>query len=263
MRAQTHTSPRERYRISMLHLDQNRSKKWLVALLVAAVAGAAWWGWKASQQAAGTEGSVGGMFPWSRADQSTDKHAVGGNKWTELTARQSSPNQRPAFLTEEEWTSLQEALRDTPNREQEQARIIEYLRFQKQVQMWQSLRESQDVSKRHDIANELLNGIPDRLAKRELNAGEAMMLQAALLEDLVPDAQQRQARLQTEKQRLVTQPTEAEIAAQRQEEAMQQTYKRREAEIIAQWQAMPADQRDQRWLETQLDAARRAAYEKH
>jgi hypothetical protein len=247
----------------MLHIDQNRSKKWLVMLLVAAAAGAAFWGWRATQPAAGGDGSSGGVFPWSRAEQSVDKAPASGlgNKWAELTAKQTAPNQRPAFLTEEEWTSLQEALRDTPNREQEQARIVEYLRFQKQVQLWQSMHDSQDTTQRQKLATELLNSIPDRLAKRELNAGEAQLLQAAFLEDLVPDAQQRQARMEAEKQRLMLQPTEAEVAAQRQEEAKQQDYKRRETEIIAQWQAMPADQRDQRWLESQLDAARRAAYE--
>lgn len=249
----------------MLHLDRNRSKKWLVAaLLVVAVGLAAWWGWKASQQAAGGDGASGGLFPWSRADQSaaSSQPAASGNAWANLSARPASPNERPAFLSEEEWSALKEALKDTPNREKEQARIVEYLRFQKQVQQWQSLRDSPNVAQRRQLAAEVLDSIPAHLANRELNAGEAQMLQSALLEDLVPDAQQRQARAEIEKQRLVTQPTDAELATQQQDAANQQDYKRREAEITAQWQAMPADQRDQHWLESQLDAARRAAFDK-
>jgi hypothetical protein len=244
----------------MLHLDRTRSKKWLIALLVVAVAGAAWWGWRASRQASGGEGAAGGTFPWSRADQSAGD-GTAGNKWTNLVSKQTAPDQRPDFLTEEEWTSLREALKDTPNREREQARIIEYLRFQKQFQRWQALRDSHDTAQRQALAKELLDGVPQRLAQREMSAGEAQLLQSTLLEELVPDAQQRQARLQVERQRLATQPTEAEVAAQRQDTVKQQDYKRREAEIISQWQAMPVDQRDQRWLESQLDAARRAAYE--
>jgi len=123
------------------------------------------------------------------------------------------------------------------------------------------MRDSQDAAKRQALAKELLDAIPQRLENREVSAGEAQLLQATLLEELVPDPQQRQVRLQAEKQRLAIQPSDTDLAAQRQDAARLQEYKRREAEIIAQWQAMPVEQRDQRWLETQLDAARRSAYE--
>lgn len=249
----------------MLHLDRTRSTKWLVALLVAVVAVGAWWGWAASRKASGPDGSSGGLFPWSRADQSTGGSAAPAatpNKWVESLSKPTAPNQRPEFLTEEEWKSLVEALKDTPNREHEQARIVEYLRFQKQFQLWQSMRDSQDAAKRQALAKELLEAIPQRLENREVSSGEAQLLQATLLEELVPDQQQRQVRLEAEKKRLTNiQPSETDAAAQRQDAAKLQEYKRREAEIIAQWQAMPVEQRDQRWLETQLDAARRSAYE--
>lgn len=244
----------------MLHIDQNRSKKWLVVLLLVAVVGAAWWGWKASRKGGEIAGATGPAFPWSKADQSPEKVVGQANKWVELAARPSSPDQRPAFLTEQEWASLQQALRDTPDREHEQARIVEYLRFQKQFQLWQSMRDSPDVAQRHELATDLLNRVPDRLENREMSASEAELVQAALLEDLVPDPQQRQARLLAEKQRLITQPSEADLQAQQKEASQQQDYKRREASIISQWEATPVDQRDHHWLETQLDAARRAAY---
>ncbi len=247
----------------MLHLDRTRSTKWFLALLVAVVAAGAWWGWTASRHAPGQDGASGSVFPWSRADQSTSSATptANGNKWVESLSKPTPPDQRPEFLTEDEWKSLREALKDTPNREHEQARIVEYLRFQKMFQLWQSMRDSQDAAKRQALAKDLLDAIPQRLENREVSAGEAQLLQATLLEELIPDAQQRQVRLQAEKQRLTIQPSETDVAAQRQDTAKLQEYKRREAEVIAQWQAMPVEQRDQRWLESQLDAARRAAYE--
>lgn len=245
----------------MLHIDQNRSKKWLVVLLVLILMAGAWWVWSRSHSSTDSGVASDAIFPWSRAGQSTGRDApAADSRVVQSTAGPTPANQRPAFLTEQEWSALQEALRNTPNREKEQARIVEYLRFQKQFQLWQSMHDSPDTAKRHEIASDLLNGVPQRLANREMSAGEAELMQAALLEDLIPDPQQRAARLATEKQRLIVPPTEAEVAEQQKELSQQQDYKRREAAIVAQWEAIPANQRDQHWLESQLDAARRAAF---
>ena len=49
-------------------------------------------------------------------------------------------------------------------------------------------------------------------------------------------------------------------AEQAKDVALQAEYKRREAAIVADWQARPAAQRDQAKLEEALDAARQAVY---
>lgn len=249
----------------MLHIDQARSKKWLVAFLVVSAAGAAWWAWHSSTRASGDE-SGSGAFPWSRAEPSgaSSNKPLSADQGQALIKQTAEPiriDQRPSFLSEEEWGALREALREDPNREQEMVRILEYLRFQKQFEAWQALKNSPDAAQRQALAAELMDQIPQRLEKRELGAGEAQMLQTILIEDMVADPQARQARLAQERQRLASVSEKTDVAAKQQDEAQLKQYKQREAEIIAQWQAMPVEQRDQHWLESQLDAARRATYE--
>lgn len=240
-----------------IKMDQQGSKKWLIAaVLLAAAGGVSWWAWSRHQGAQQVGHEAGGVaFPWSRADSAPNVAA----KQAELKAPVNL-NERPAFLSAEEWAALQDALRNDPNRDKELPRIVNYLRFQKKFQLWQELRNSPDIAQRQAVAKELLDGMPERIANRELNGAEARTLLTALMEDIVPDPQERAKRVQEESKRLVVPPTPEEVAAQAKEAAQQKEYERRAAEITAQWQAMPPAQRDQAWLESQLDAARRAAF---
>lgn len=254
----------------MIRFDDKRPRRLLLAAGVAAVAlvAAAWWFSRpaglAAREAAGSlagepaRAASGTAFPWSRAGNTG---AVAGPARAPLaTLDQTGPDGRPSFITAEEWSALQETLKDHPQREQEMARIVAYLRFQKEFEAWQALRDSGDAAQRRALAQRLLDQLPTRVAQREVNAGEAFMLQAALVEDLIADPAQREQRLAQEKQRLAQAPTSEEAQAMAREERQLRDFEQRQAAIVAQWQAMPAEQRDQKWLDAQLEAARRAAF---
>lgn len=252
----------------MIRFDDKRPQRLLLAAGAAAVAvaAAAWW----FNRPAGLGGGVAGgdyageparaasgtAFPWARAGSS----GAAAARAPVAALDQTGPDGRPAFITQEEWSALQETLKDHPQREQEMARIVAYLRFQKEFESWQALRDSGDAAQRHALAQRLLDQLPTRVAQREVNAGEAFMLQAALVEDLVADPSQREQRLAQEKQRLAQAPTSEEAQATAREERQLRDFEQRQAAIVAQWQAMPAEQRDQKWLDAQLEAARRAAF---
>ena len=214
--------------------------------LVALVSGSA------AEPAAAASGTA---FPWSRA---------GSGAALPPAVRQldvKGPDGRPAFIGAEEWAMLQETLKDHPQRQKELDRIVAYLRFQKEFEAWQSLRDGGDVAQRHAVAQRLLDELPSRVAQREVNAGEAIVLQAALVEDLVADPGQREQRLAQEKQRLATAPTSEEAQARERDERQLRDFEQRQAAIVSQWQALPAEQRDPKWLDAQLEAARRASFD--
>lgn len=251
----------------MIRFDDKRPQRLALAAGVAtlAVAAAAWWFNRPEAAASGSaaaaadeaaRGASGTAFPWSRAGAS----GAAPSRPPLAALDQTAPDGRPAFITAEEWSALQETLKDHPKREQEMARIVAYLRFQKEFESWQALRDSSDTAQRQALAQRLLEQIPTRVAQREVNAGEAVMLQAALLEDLVADPAQREQRLAQERQRLAQAPTSEEAQAMEREERQLRDFEQRQAAIVAQWQALPAEQRDQKWLDTQLEAARRAAF---
>lgn len=234
--------------------------------VLVAVAAAAWWGWSSRATPEGTADGTAQAFPWSRAGTGGTSSTAGPALAPQIAAsavalESTLPDGRPAFLQPEEWAALQEALKDNPQRDQEMRRILGYLRFQKKFELWQTMRESPDAAQRQALAREMLDELPPRVASGEVNIGEAQMLQTALIEDFVTDPESRRQRIAAEAARLKVAPSPEQAEDMRRGEQQMQDYKTREAGIISQWQAMPAEQRDPKWLETQLEAARRAAFE--
>lgn len=170
------------------------------------------------------------------------------------------PDGRPSDFSAEDWAALKDALAKTTHPEAELKRVVSYLRFQKGFAQWQSLRESSDMARRQQLASSLSQQLPERLRQGEVSMGEAMMLASALWTDLEPNEDKRKVRLE-EVQAVLAQSVPQPDAAQQAREVAQQTeYKRREAAIVLEYQSRPESQRDQVWLEAQLDAARKAVY---
>lgn len=167
---------------------------------------------------------------------------------------------RPSDFTPEDWAALKAAMSSQPNGKAEMERVVTYLRFQRSFEQWQALAESSDVKQRHQLAENLLTQVPDRLAKGEVTMGEALLLSTALLTDLESDERLREQRLgamRTRLEGLAPQP-DAEQAAREAERLTE--FKRRQSAIVASWQAQPEGKRDQAALERDLEAARRAVY---
>lgn len=166
---------------------------------------------------------------------------------------------RPSDFSPEDWAALNDAMARTPNPRAELERVVKYLRFQKGFEHWQSLQAG-DTAQRRELAQRLLDQVPERLRQSEVTYAEAAMLQAALLVDIEPDEGRRKARMQAMEAELRAAAPQIDPAQQARNEAMEREYKRREAAILADHQARPEAQRDQARLEKELEAARRAVW---
>lgn len=179
-----------------------------------------------------------------------------------LTAPVPTDGTRPPDFSAKEWATLQSATADEAQPERELARLVGYLRFQKGFAQWQGLQNSPDTAGRHRLAEQLLAQLPERVRQGEMGAGEVTLLQQALLADLVPDEAQRQQRLALVQADLAQAMPPVDTAQQSREAAQRAEYKRREAAIVADYQARPEAQRNPAQLEAALEEARRAVYER-
>jgi hypothetical protein len=168
----------------------------------------------------------------------------------------------PADVPEQEWQQIVAAMKATPGGASDIPRVGEYLTFQHRVERWQEMKRAGETSAERDaLARFLLASLPTHVSRAELTGFEAKTLQAQLLEELVPDAAQRRALLvEGTKKLIAAEPgTDAQGAAM--QDSQMADYKQRESEITAQWNAMSPAARDPHWLESQLDAARRLAFD--
>jgi hypothetical protein len=107
--------------------------------------------------------------------------------------------QRPDFVSPMEWQVLQGVARQQANSDQVLTRLVNNLRFNKQLTAWRSMPAT---SQRLQLAQLLLADIPVHVALQELTLDDAKKLQQQLLADIVPDPQQRRQRLEQEGKRL-------------------------------------------------------------
>lgn len=172
------------------------------------------------------------------------------------------PDGRPSDLTEDEWHALQETVGKGPNAQAELKRVTAYLRFQKGFTQWQADQEtSRDPAQRKALAHQLLAAVPERLKNSEVTIGEALMLAAALFNDIEPDEATRSIKLEQFRMKLEAVAPRLENAAEVREANCLAEYKRREAIIQQDFISRPDGQRDQKKFEAELEAAHRAVYE--
>ncbi len=158
----------------------------------------------------------------------------------------------PTGMNADQWTALQDALRDHPQREAELARISAYMAFQSLQTRYRELLAQgptgQDEARA--IAAALLQELPAHVARGEVAGGEAVLLQQSLFDTLGSDAAARvQQRLALRDAIPVPQDVQAQVA-------LDARYKREEAALVRDWGARPAAQRDPATLAEALDALR-------
>ena len=110
--------------------------------------------------------------------------------------------ERPEFVSHIEWQILKAVAATQQNSEQELLRLVNYLRFSKQLEWWQSQQPDQNHHRHIRIGWQLLNDIPERVEQQDLAADQAQQLQVALLEVLEPDAGKRRHHLEREAARI-------------------------------------------------------------
>lgn len=109
---------------------------------------------------------------------------------------------RPEFVSEMEWQMLKGVAQQNPTPDAELTRLVNKLRFMKQLELWQSMEHSNDMAKRQLLAEQLLDDLPQRVVNADLDKPEAQKLQASLLKDAVSDEQARKKRAEVESRRL-------------------------------------------------------------
>ncbi|MFY9479538.1 MAG: hypothetical protein WAQ08_18010 [Aquabacterium sp.] len=195
-------------------------RKWIVALGAVAVAAmaAAWWTHSSPPETTWQE------KPDTAAGQAASTQAVAaqpqGLQLTEVMAGQSEAakalatqpavkpidgpvTERPAFVSPMEWMVLKGTVSQHPHPERELTRMVNFLRFTKQMELLETLPRTADVQpRRQALANELLADLPQRLLNDEMPMKDLRETQAMLLQDAEPDPERRQARAQIEARRL-------------------------------------------------------------
>lgn len=99
---------------------------------------------------------------------------------------------RPSDLAPGVWSALDAAMKNKPQLKSEVDKVVSYMRFQRGFEQWQSMEDARDAQQRHQLAQGLLNQMPDRLAKGEFSMSEALMMTTVLLSDLEPDEKKRE-----------------------------------------------------------------------
>jgi hypothetical protein len=228
-------------------------RAWIWALLVGMVFGGLLWWWQSRALAVVVDGeqaaSNAGII------KSTPEQSV-----LVPLPQPTLDGAKPDDFSAEEWAALKDAMSRTENPKQELARVVAYLRFQKGFERWQNLQNSPDVLARRMLAAQLFKLVPERLQHGELSMGEAILIQGALLNDMEPDDNSRQQRLIEAQKELAAAAPQANSDDRAHDAALLAEYKRREAAILADYQAKPEGSRDTARLEEDLEAARRAVY---
>lgn len=164
----------------------------------------------------------------------------------------------PPGMTFEQWTQLQATLVNHPAREAELARISDYMSFQHDFARFQQLRQTAGAAPAELVAmaRSLDTRLSDRLARHEMHAGEARLAKLALLDVLEPDATARAGAATAWAQ------AESALAARHAvPDTRESVYQAQQQAVVAAWHAQPADRRDPKALEAQLDALRRHTFE--
>jgi hypothetical protein len=168
----------------------------------------------------------------------------------------------PPDVPAEEWNQVVASLHATPDGDKDLPRVAEYLTFQHRAALWQQSKQSGAASsERAQWAHYLLDTLPAHVSRSEVTAFEARSLETELLQDSISDPAQLKQAVQQEDQRLLAAQPRPDAQTAADQQARLASYKKREAEVTAQWMAMAPASRDPKWLESQLDSARQQAFD--
>jgi hypothetical protein len=161
---------------------------------------------------------------------------------------------RPSDVSSEDWAALSAVL---AKQKGEAERIVSYLRYQHDFEFWQSTIDSKNVEKRHQMAQSLLEQLPERVAKGEFTGAEGTLMGTVLLGDLEPDEAKREKKIEEWTQKLgmaAPQPSDEKLLTDRDRLT---ELKRRQANAYAEWQVKPPGDRDQAQLDKAMQEAQR------
>lgn len=110
--------------------------------------------------------------------------------------------QRPEFVSELEWHVLQEVAKQQADSDLELTRLVNSLRFNKQLTLCQSWPAHLSTSQRLLLAQQLLAEIPLHVRQQELSVNDGKNLQQQLLNLTISDPQERRRHIDVEAAKL-------------------------------------------------------------
>ncbi|MGQ0599992.1 hypothetical protein [Aquabacterium sp.] len=112
--------------------------------------------------------------------------------------------ERPSFVSALEWQMLKGVSQQAGDPDRELTRLVNFLRFNKQLELWEGMSQSPDKARRKELADQLIGELPVRITQGEMDLTEAKRILTGLLNDAEPDAQARGKRAAAETARLAS-----------------------------------------------------------
>jgi hypothetical protein len=106
---------------------------------------------------------------------------------------EGSVSERPSYLSMIEWEMLKGVAQQSDNPTQTLTRLVNSVRYTKQLELWQDLPKDASPEKRHVLAKQLLDELADRMSQGDYDFQGAKRLHDQLLADAEPDAARRKA----------------------------------------------------------------------
>jgi hypothetical protein len=114
----------------------------------------------------------------------------------------AAPMTRPDYISDMEWTMLQGVANQAKDPQAELTRLVNSLRFNKQLEMWQDLPADADPGKRATLARALLDDLPERVKMGNFGLNDAKTMAEQMVKDVEPNEAKHAARLKKEHKRL-------------------------------------------------------------
>lgn len=214
--------------MAQVHLENNSNMKWVaVAGTVAVVAAAAmWWSRSPSPEDAGrvTDASPGASSQAMAAQVPASSTMTAAQIEVETKVMQERQQEaakelekqpglkpivgpikeRPSFVSALEWQMLKGVSQQAGDPDRELTRLVNFLRFNKQLELWEGMSQSPDKARRKELADQLIGELPVRITQGEMDLTEAKRILTGLLNDAEPDAQARGKRAAAETARLAS-----------------------------------------------------------
>ena len=112
--------------------------------------------------------------------------------------------ERPAYVSLMEWAMLQGVSQQQADPDKELTRMVNFLRFTKQTELWESLAKTpENAAKRQILATQLVDDLPTRVTNGELDLKDAQGKLTAWVADAVSDPNMRRQREEAVGKRLL------------------------------------------------------------
>lgn len=213
--------------MAQVHLENKSNMKWVVmAGSVAVVAAAAvWWSraphpedagrvtsaMPSASQAVGAQEPASPVMTAAQIEEETKVMQARQQEAAKELEKQPGMKpivgpvkERPSFVSALEWQMLKGVAQQAGDPDRELTRLVNFLRFNKQLELWEGMSQSPDKARRKELADQLMAELPTRITNGEMDLTEAKRILTGLLNDAEPDAQARAKRAASETARLAS-----------------------------------------------------------